>query len=227
MSVASDVLFHFALWMLGEPLPARDFVRRVLEEMPDADPDVRFTHLYAVLDREEHHHQGAKRLDALEQVLHSDSTIPVDLDHPAIGGDGRRLQVLQWEVKRTCLMRVLLSLPVHRRAAWILVTRLGADVDRAAELLRTTPGAIRVALTRAEAHLARYLGPRCEHLERNSICRCASRLGIALEAGLVRDAGLLLPDEPYNAASPMSLRTLYGSLPSIDLELAAAEEEEP
>jgi len=50
--------------------------------------------------------------------------------------------------------------------------------------LATVCGTSVVAVRTTDSRLAGYLGPRCEHLDPKNPCRCAARLGNALEAGL-------------------------------------------
>lgn len=121
----------------------------------------------------------------LDDILRTNTTIPVDLGHPLVQGDARRLDVLLSELRRTCLITTLRSLAPERRAIFILLHVLGLPVEHCATICNTTPNAVRVADGRGRRELDNYLGARCEHLDPGNACHCVARLGNALEQGLV------------------------------------------
>lgn len=61
--------------------------------------------------------------------MRTNTTIPVDLGHPLVQGDARRLDVLLSELRRTCLITTLRSLAPERRASFILLHVLGLSVE--------------------------------------------------------------------------------------------------
>jgi len=87
----------------------------------------------------------------------------VSLTHPLVRGEVRRLLVLQWELKRTCLTAVVAALPPMPRAVFVLHVILGVDLGRIAAICDTTADAVKVAWTRASHHVDDYLGARCQH----------------------------------------------------------------
>lgn len=125
------------------------------------------------------------RFSELDDILRTNSTIPVDLEHPLVRGDVRRLNVLLAELQRSCLITTLRALAPERRAIFVLVHVLGLSIERCAEVCGTTPSAVRVTEGRGRRDLENYLGARCEHIDAANPCRCAARLGNALDRGLV------------------------------------------
>lgn len=155
-------------------------------------------------------------VEDLDDVLRSDTTVAVELDHPLIGGDVRRLYVLQRELQRACLTTTLGRLSAGRRAAFILTRLLGFTDAAAAAILDSTEGGIQTAVGRAQRELEMYLGPRCEHLDPRNFCRCAPRLGGAIRRGFVgwpeRDD--LAGDGPLVSQGHRDAGSLYATLPA-------------
>ena len=143
----------------------------------------------------------------LDDILRTNTTIPVDLGHPLVQGDARRLHVLLSELRRTCLITTLRSLAPERRAIFILLHVLGLSVEHCATICNTTPNAVRVADGRGRRELDNYLGARCEHLDPGNACHCVARLGNALEQGLVAWPR-------HNERRPSTLTRSAASLPA-------------
>lgn len=186
MDHASQIepLYAFAMFMLGSRAAAFTAVCDVMGAH-EGDPAAWLPALIARLVAVE----KAARVDRFAQlndILRTNTTIPIDLSHPLVQGDTRRLSTLLWELQRSCLITTLRGISAERRAVFILIHVLGMTVEGAAEVCDSSPSAVRVTETRARHDLAGYLGPRCEHMDVGNPCRCASRLGNALEAGLVR-----------------------------------------
>lgn len=150
----------------------------------------------------------------LDGVLRSDPTAVVDLHHPLIRGDVRRLHVLQRELQRACLTATLLTLPPAPRAAFILLEILGLAFDQAAEVVGSVE-ALRTAHGRALRELDAYLGPRCEHADPKNFCHCATRLGVALERGFIGwpDRDDLASEGPLLAQRGREVPDLFAHLP--------------
>mgnify|MGYP002365982014 CR=1 FL=1 len=157
------------------------------------------------------------RLRHLDDVLRSDPTVPVSLTHPLVRGELRRLLVLQWELKRTCMMSVVSALPPMPRVTFVLHAILGLDLERIAAICDTTADAVRVAWTRASHHVEDYLGARCQHVDAANFCRCGTRLGVALEHGFIRypEHADELPDTPVAGATHRDVVALYAALPAV------------
>lgn len=159
-----------------------------------------------------------ERLAELDDILRTHSTIPIDLSHPLIKGDAWRMGVLLAELQRTCLFATLRALTPERRAVFILQHVLGFPVEACATVCETTISAVMAAEGRGRRDLDRYLGARCEHMDPRNSCRCAARLGNALDRGLVR-----WPEHREHDAAPMVRGThskvseLYASLPRVRL----------
>ncbi len=75
---------------------------------------------------------------------------------------------------------------------------------------------------RGRRDLEGYLGARCEHMDPGNACRCAARLGNALDRGLVHwpehqehDAASL-PGQTYR-----QVLDLYASLPHVRLPVVS------
>lgn len=153
----------------------------------------------------------------LDDILRTDSTIPIDLTHPLVRGDVRRMNVLLSELRRSCLLSTLRGLPPERRAVFVLRHVLGLSTEACAAVCRATISAITVAEGRGRRDLDGYLGARCEHMDPGNACHCAARLGNALDRGLVR-----WPEHHEHDGAPpptphRKVQDLYASLPRVRL----------
>ena len=123
--------------------------------------------------------------DKLDEILRTDITRPIDLTTLGMSDDPKKVHLLCWELKRTCLTAVLSCLPPGVRLSFLLTDLLGLGPDEAAELIDIKPSAYRVRLTRARKRVEDYLAPRCVHVDRANPCTCNGRLMIALDANFV------------------------------------------
>lgn len=162
------------------------------------------------------------RFAELDDILRTDSTIPIDLSHPLVRGDVGRMGVLLSELRRSCLLSTLRGLTPERRAVFILRHVLGLSRETCAEVCGATISALTVSEGRGRRDLEGYLGARCEHMDPGNACHCAARLGNALDRGLVRwpehhehDAASF-PGQTYR-----QVRDLYASLPRVRLPIVA------
>ena len=211
-----EPLYVFAVFMLGSRDAAFTAVCDVMGEHV-GDRDAWLPALVARLVAAE----KASRVDRfaeLNDILRTNSTIPVDLSHPLVQGDARRLNVLLWELQRSCLITTLRGLTSERRAVFTLMHVLGHSMEDTAAACQTSLAAVRTTEARARKDLEAYLGPRCEHLDANNPCHCAARLGNALEAGLVRspshdDYG----GRPFNPVGKIEVIRLFATLPRVHL----------
>jgi hypothetical protein len=177
----TEPLYVFARWMLGSHEAAFEAVCAAVEHAP-GDPAAQMRILVADLTAEKS--AGVDRFEELDQILRTDSTVPLDLDHPLVRGDAQRLHVLMLELQRTCLMTALRGIPAARRAIFVLMHVMGISMDDCVAICESTVSAIRVLETRARKTLEGYLTTRCEHLDRGNACHCGARLGGALEQGI-------------------------------------------
>lgn len=178
-----EQLHIFATYMLGTRDEALAAIGEVLDQHP-RDPANWLRALVAPFMLKKKTHR-VDRFGELDEILRTHSTIPVDLSHPLVRGDIRRLNVLLAELQRTCLLTTLRGLTIERRVVFILRHVLGLSVETCADVCGTTPTGITVADVRGRQDLENYLGVRCEHLDAGNTCHCVSRLGNALHRGLV------------------------------------------
>ncbi|MCB9652512.1 MAG: hypothetical protein H6729_00070 [Deltaproteobacteria bacterium] len=220
-------LHHFAFLYCGDREDAVRYLERLADHcigMESGWPgrDV----LFASLAREIEESLGRKAATTfaiLDNILRSDITRPINFDAPEIQGDETRIPVLLWELKRTCLTRVLGCLPPSVRVAMLLVDLHNYTPTRAAEILGIKESALRVRLTRARKRVEDFLAPRCQHYNVKNPCRCETRLGIAIDAKFVsmpphdRDT----PQEPHDADPGFhDAVALLRSLPQVKLSTA-------
>lgn len=211
---ATEPLYVFARWMLGSHEAAFEAVCAAVQHAP-GDPAAQMRILVADLTAEKS--AGVDRFEELDQILRTDSTVPLDLDHPLLQGDAQRLHILVLELQRTCLMTALRGIPATRRAVFVLLHVMGLAMDDCVALCESTVSAVRALETRARKTLEGYLTSRCEHLDRNNPCHCGARIGGALEREFVTwpkhddYAGARAP-EPYNRVTD-----LYANLPRVRL----------
>lgn len=211
-----EPLYVFAVFMLGSREAAFTAVCDVMgEHVGD-----RGAWLPALVARLVAAEKAARvdRFTELNDILRTNSTIPVDLSHPLVQGDARRLNLLLWELQRSCLIRTLRGLTSERRAFFILMHVLGLSMADTAAACRTSVTAVRTTESRARKDLEAYLGPRCEHLDANNPCHCAARLGNALEGALVHwpshdDYGR----RPFTSVVHLDVSGLYATLPRVRL----------
>lgn len=210
-----ESLYVFAVFMLGDRDAAFEAVCSATERAP-SDSIRQLAQLVADLVAAE----KPARVDhfgELDDVLRLDTTVPVDLDHPLVQGDARRLAVLLAELQRTCLMATLRGIPAARRAVFILRHVLGLSLKTCVEILGTSEIAVRALESRARKAIEEYLFPRCEHLHRLNPCHCAGRLGGALEKRFITwprhdEFG----DTPSSGPYP-GVEVLYAALPRVRL----------
>lgn len=208
---AHPLAMTFAAWLAGSA--ARGLALICAAAAAGGDVTAQ---LAAVLDVHRGPRNPRRRMAAgvdLDGVLRSDSTVAVEMDHPLIRGDVRRLRVLQHELQRACLTATLTVLPPTPRAAFILLDILGLPFDQAAEVVGGVE-ALRTAHRRARSELDAYLGPRCEHVDPKNVCHCATRLGVALRHGFIGwpDRDDLASDGPLVALRGRKVPELFAGL---------------
>lgn len=211
-----EPLYVFARWMLGSHEAAFEAMCMAIEHAPGEDPMRQLAILVAELTAVE---TLAKvdRFEELDEILRTDSTVPIDLEHPLVRGDVRRLEVLLLELQRTCLMTALRHLPAGRRAAFILLHVMGLSFELCVEVCKTNVSALRTLETRGRRGLEAYLTTRCEHLDPGNPCHCAARLGGALERGFITWP---VHNDFVDAGSPdhySQVKVLYEKLPRVRL----------
>ncbi len=208
-------LFTFAVWMTGD----RDQGLERATNVVGAAPTVGFAGwaraLLAPLTGPSGEYAHAPDvLSALDETLRTELTITAS-DHPQIQRDPRRLRVLQWHLKRSCLASVMSSLAVMPRAVFILVEILGFSKEHVGAMLDMLSGTVQVNYSRAWKKLDNYLSVRCQHIAPANSCRCETRLGVALECGFVvwPQHPEESPDLPVSSNAHSNVAALYRSLP--------------
>lgn len=210
-----DTFFEFAVWMFG----SREDAGRRCDEVVAAAPEGPLMHWVAAMIRslalvEPRGRGRSDPLAGLADLLRLDRTTPVTLTHPLVAGDGHRLHVLQWELKRACLAGAVRALWPTRRALFVLLHVLALPAPWVAAVFETTVASIRITNTRTLRTLAGYLQGRCQHIDPSNPCSCEARLGVALAAAFVawpeHDEA---PATAHFDAAPHDLGDLYRSLP--------------
>lgn len=202
------LVVQFAAWMTGSQ-EAGAAARRA------AGPVVAdLTARLAALVRFFMKHRG-RHSDIDEALGRYDPTAVLDLDHPLLRGDERRLHVLQRELQRTCLTSTLLNVPAGPRAAFVLREILGLPFEQTAQIF-TSAEAARTNYQRSLRELEAYLAPMCEHINPRNGCHCSRRLAGALERGFVRwtERSDLTDDSPLESQGHRNVRDLFASLPA-------------
>ena len=114
--------YVFAVWMLDSREQALVEVAAGVRAAPQAGLTMWVADLIRTLALAEPRGRGRDdRFAALGELLRLDHSIAVDLDHPAIAGDVRRLHVLLWEVKRARLASGARALWPVCRGLFVLV----------------------------------------------------------------------------------------------------------
>ena len=223
-------LYTFAVWMLND---RAEGLRRAAEVVRAA-PDLGFVQWVGDLIARLSGAKGRKGpktrrlperqivLSALDEILRTDLTVTAG-DHPEVQRDPRRLRVLQWELKRTCLAAVLQGLAPWPRATFVLTKILGLSLEQMTAMFGVTAVSVTTNLARGAKVLNEYLSVRCQHLALGNSCRCETRLGVALAHGFVRwpSNPHEAPDSPVYSQANSDVGLLYRSLPEFSLDDAA------
>jgi len=210
----TEPLYVFARWMLGSHEAAFEAVCTAIELAP-GDPAAQMRILVADLSADKP--ARVDRFEELDEILRTDSTVPLDLDHPLVRGDARRLHILMLELQRTCLTTALRGIPAARRAVFILLHVMGMPMNECVSICESTVGAVKILEVRARKALEGYLTTRCEHLDQGNPCHCGARLGGALERGFVAWPE---HDDYSDADEPgryHNVTALYANLPRVRL----------
>jgi hypothetical protein len=214
-------LYTFAVWMIGD----REEGLRRATEVVRAAPTLGFVGwVRALLEplvgrAGEPRHDRRNVLAALDDLLRTDQTVSPG-DHPQIRRDPRRLRVLQWHLKRSCLLSVMRGVTVMPRAMFVLVAILGYSMAQVATMFGVTCNSVRINFGRAEKLLDNYLGARCQHIDPANSCRCETRLGVALDRGFVGwpERPGESPDRPVVSGAHSGVAAVYGSLPRFAMD---------
>ena len=213
--------YLFAVWMIGDRADALQRAAEVIRAKPSLDF---LGWACALLDTVARHKapDRSEVLSALDDVLRTDLTTTAG-DHPEIQRDPRRLRVLQWELKRSCLLEVMRGVASGSRATFILVRIFGFTPERVAAALDITRNSLAISLGRAERTLDNYLAARCQHVAPSNACHCDTRLGVALQREFVTwpENSDEMPDTPVFAGTYSDVTSLYSSLPPFTPDPAA------
>ncbi len=210
-----DSFHRFSVWMFDGREEAHARALAIVRAAPDADFTAWVASLIRALAVVEPRGRGhSDGFVALDELLRLDPDHPIEPVH-----DRCRLRVLQWELKQNCLTAAVRALWPTRRGLFVLMHVLGLDHARVAEVFETSVASVRITHARTLRTLESFLGPRCQHLNPGNPCRCETRLGVALERGLVDWP----PQRPTPPAAPFDGHTrdlpdLYRGLPPVQLD---------
>lgn len=180
-----DALFSFAVWAFGTRESAAAALLAAVHDAPDGGRDDWLGCMWRARPAQRQRATSVQ-LQALDSVLRDQMTMPVGLDHPLVRGEPRRLRVLCAEVERACLAAVVRALPPMPRVVFLMDALFGMSLAEISGILGVDLVNAQAAHRKAERALDDYLGSRCEHLDRRNVCRCAGRVGVALERGFIR-----------------------------------------
>jgi RNA polymerase sigma factor (sigma-70 family) len=110
-------------------------------------------------------------------------------------------RLLAEEVKIGCTQGMLLCLDRNQRLAYILGDVFGLDSREAGEIVGVSPPAFRKRLSRARGKLHAFLERNCGLVDASNPCRCASRIGYAVQAGRINPDQLLFASHPVDRAA--------------------------
>jgi DNA-directed RNA polymerase specialized sigma24 family protein len=216
--------FHrFSLWMIAGPEQALARALAIVRAAPDADFVAWVATLIRALSIAEPRGRGHNDgFVALAERLRLDPELDDELDRPA-PADRRRLHVLQWELKQTCLLTAVGALWPTRRGLFVLMHVLARDHALVAEVFETSVAAVRITHARTLRTLGDFLEPRCQHLSPSNPCRCDLGIAAALQRGLIAWP----PRRPTPTAAAFDgqsrdLPALYRDLPAVRLETGAS-----
>jgi DNA-directed RNA polymerase specialized sigma24 family protein len=209
----------FAVWMVGDRAAALARAAEVIQAAPNGGfAEWASALLSSMAGPKQRHGDRRELLAALDDLLRTDLTVTAS-DHPQIKRDPRRLRVLQWELKRSCLFAVMRGVQPHPRACFVLHRILAMPRAEIAALLGITLNSVNISLTRAERVLDDYLAVRCQHMDPRNPCRCETRLGVALERGFIGwpAHGDPFPEVAVCSGKPSDVGRLYAALPPFAL----------
>jgi RNA polymerase sigma-70 factor (ECF subfamily) len=227
-------LYTFAFQMCCDRQEAERFIGELIVQINGTDPAFLleasdpFEALLGVLSRNLDDALGRRSdhtFESLDSILRSDLTRPIDLNKAVFADDQRKIHLMLWQLKRTCLTSVLTCLPPGVRLSFVLTDLWGISPARASIILDIKETAYRVRLTRARKRLEDYLTPRCAHVDSQNPCTCTGRLVIAMEADFVAMPlhELDIPHEPHDLEGPRrDVASLYRSLPPVQMTPEAA-----
>lgn len=221
-------LYAFAFHMSGDREESKRYLTELARKAGDIEAELLGSDdpgqiLLGLLARTMEEGLGRKAdhtFDALDNILRSDITRPIDLRSAGLGDDPIKVHIMLWELKRTCLVSVLGCLPPGVRLSFVLTDLLGYSPADAAGLLQIKESAYRVRLTRARKRIEDYLTPRCYHVDQQNPCTCTGRLMIAIDAKFVSPPPQVgdIPHEPHDADGPRrDMGSLYRGLPQVKL----------
>jgi hypothetical protein len=122
-----------------------------------------------------------------------------DLAEPAPNSPDRRL--FEEEVKIGCTQAMLLCLDRDHRIAYILGEVFGVEGQEAAQILDLAPAAFRKRLSRARERIREFMGAHCGLVNAAAPCRCAKRIGPAIQKGRVDPGHLRFADQSGGSPS--------------------------
>ena len=127
---------------------------------------------------------------------------------PEVPGPATEVEqrLLVEEVKLGCSQGMLLCLDRDHRLAYILGDVFRLTSQEAAEIVGISPVAFRKRLSRARGRLHGFMERKCGLVNPGNPCRCARRVGHAVEVGRVNPHQLLFATHPVRLDADASTR---------------------
>jgi RNA polymerase sigma factor (sigma-70 family) len=212
-----DPLYRLALRMTGGPPDAEDATQeillRVLGGLSTWRAEARLlTWAYRI---GVNHLLNLRRRSPQERAQVSLDDFATDLRDGLAEQDhrGPEAALLTREVRLTCSQAMLQCLSRDERIAFVLSEVFELGSAEAAWILGTTPAAYRKRLQRAKKRLGDFLNSTCGVANPKATCRCARRVGKAVELGRVdprRPAYASHPTTPGGRTAAVAERQMIG-----------------
>lgn len=214
VNTACDDIYGLAIRMLACPADAEDATQEILIKV--------ITHLSAFrgeaafstwVYRIAANHLLTTRRRRAERSAASFEAFAEDLaDGLDTGYDPRGVdeQLLAEEVKIGCTQGMLLCLDLEHRVAYVLGEVFELPGEQAAWVLDVAPAAYRKRLSRARRRIRSFMEGHCGLVDPANPCRCARRVGRAIELGRVTPERLSYADA--SVTSGRAVRTAVADM---------------
>ncbi len=125
------------------------------------------------------------------------------------------LRVLRQEVRLACTHAMLLCLDRPHRVAYLVGEILGLSGPDAAACLEVDGPTYRKRLSRARQRVHDFTAAQCGIVDEAAPCRCAHRVGAAIQKRRIDPSELLFVEHPVHDADRSSVEALEGALHAI------------
>jgi RNA polymerase sigma factor (sigma-70 family) len=194
-------MYRLALRFLGHPQDAQDATQeiliRIVTHLGSFEGRSKFTTwVYTVATRSllrtkkgfvESSVQGAEQFAAFLDAGMGDIDTTIE---------EAEYRLLCEEVRVSCTYGMLLCIPRHQRAAYLLADVAGLTDVEGAEVLECSREAFRQRVSRARRTLRHVIDNRCGLIDPANPCRCGRQIASSQEAGILRRDQLPLAEHP-------------------------------